>query len=334
MIMIRNLNEINQKLENYSDKVSLYLNDKITVEGNEIWDAAAHYIKAGGKRLRPFLVMKTFELLGGDAGEEILPAASAFELLHTFTLVHDDIIDGDKTRRGVPSVHVKWDEPMAILSGDLLFARAIVLASETDVKPEIKSELMKSLGAVVIDLCVGQILDVSFEKKDKISIDEYLHMIYLKTGALFEKCVYAGAVISGAGDKEIDALKSYSRYLGYAFQIADDILGLVADEKILGKPVLSDIREGKKTYPVICALSCLTLEKAAVLSGLLSKKTKTQADIDSAYTLIMESGALELSGKSAIEYRDHAVSALSIFADSPSKTDLIDLVYLAVERVK
>ncbi len=331
--MNRNLNEINRKLQDYSDKVSLYLNDKITGDGNEIWAAAAHYINAGGKRLRPFLVMKTCELFGGSI-DEILPAASAFELLHTFTLIHDDIIDGDETRRGVPAVHVKWDEPMAILSGDILFARAIVLASETDVKPEIKSELMKSLAAVVMDLCVGQTLDVSFEKKDKITIDEYLNMIYLKTGALFEKCVYSGAVISGAGNKEIEALKCYSRYLGFAFQIADDILGLVADEKVLGKPVLSDIREGKKTYPVICALENLPEGKSSLLSGLFSIKCKSQENINSAYSLIVDSGALDISKKAAIEYRDLAVSALSIFEKSSAKNDLIDLVYLSIERVK
>jgi geranylgeranyl diphosphate synthase type I len=332
--MNRNLDEISEKLQDYSNKVSLYLDDKISGDTNEIWKAAAHYIKAGGKRLRPFLVMKTCEMLGGATGDEIIPAASAFELVHTFTLIHDDIIDGDKTRRGVPTVHEKWNEPMAILAGDILFARAIVLAAELKVKPEIKAELMKSLAEVVIDLCVGQTLDVSFETKENISIVDYLNMIYLKTGALFEKCVYAGAVLSDAGEKETEALKNYGRYLGLAFQIADDILGLVADEKILGKPVLSDIREGKKTFPIICALRNLPQEKSSILSSFLPMKNKSPADIDSAYSLIIEAGVLDISRKSAIEYRDQAVSALSIFAESSAKKDLIDLVYLSVDRVK
>src|SRR5438552_11288121 len=216
-------------------------------------EAAAWYPDAGGKRLRPVMAMLACEATGGRS-EDALPIALAVELVHNFSLVHDDIMDRDATRRGRATVHVKWDEPTAVLAGDVLSARAFeVLARIEDAGAH--REAAALLSHAVLQLCEGQALDMAFERRSDVTPEEYLDMIRGKTAVLFEAATRGGALASRRRTPEAErALTEFGLAFGMAFQIADDLLDVTSDAKTLGKPWGSDVRAGKRTLVVLDAL--------------------------------------------------------------------------------
>ena len=218
--------------------------------------APVRYVLAGGgKRIRPVLVLLAAEAFGGDADRRrAMPAALGVEVFHNFTLVHDDIMDHSDTRRGRDTVHVRWDEPTAILAGDLMMGLAARLVVGTDGADA--RRLAEAHYRMVGLLCEGQTLDMGFETRDDVTVDEYLGMIDRKTGALLEHALELGAVIGGASDAEVDALRRAGLALGRAFQIQDDLLDLTADPDTWGKPIGGDLVEGKRTFLLLTARAC------------------------------------------------------------------------------
>ena len=302
----------------------------------QLYDAALHLIRAGGKRLRPFLVVAVADMLG-EPVEKALPFAAAVELIHNFTLVHDDIIDRDEFRRGVPTVHKLWGEGMAIVAGDLLFAKAFEVltdALEKGVPPERIAKGVRVLSNATAVVAEGQALDMLFQDRDDISIDEYLEMIYKKTGALFEASSVLGGLVATDDETVLAKLASYGRNLGIAFQIRDDILGLVGDEKVLGKPVYSDLREGKKTILVIYALENLDHHGREHVLSVLGNHNAAREDLEKAAKLIKEIGAVDYAEKMAKSYAEKARSALNGFPENEAKKALLELVDFVVERKK
>jgi len=278
-----------------------------------IYEASTHILKAGGKRLRPTILILTCRLVGGSE-EKALPAAAAVELLHNFTLVHDDIMDRDEFRRGVPTVHKIWGEAYAILAGDLLFSKSFEVMLELvnrGVPKDKVVEAVKYLAWAATTVAEGQALDMSFEERENVSEEEYLTMIEKKTASLFEASARIGVAIGGGDVESVKNIGAYGRYLGIAFQIQDDILGIKADEKVLGKPVGSDIREGKKTILVIYALKNISNDKKHELLNILGKKDASKEEIDKAIKIIEESGALEHAVKLKEEYAIKALNALN-----------------------
>lgn len=224
-------------------------------EPAELYEPARYALMGQGKRLRPILVLLSGEIYGVRP-QDILPAALAVEVFHTFTLVHDDIMDHSAERRGRPTVHVKWDEGSAILCGDFLMALSYDLlcqATTTEL-----NALLRRYHKMVTRLCEGQALDKAFETRETVSVDEYLDMIDSKTGALLEVSLELGAIVGGAPEEQRLALQEVGRHLGRAFQIQDDLLDLVADDKRWGKPVGGDLIEGKKTYILLSAIEKAT----------------------------------------------------------------------------
>ena len=309
---------------------------KVHGEPESIYAASLHLIRAGGKRLRPVIVVATAEALGVDA-EKALPFAAAVELIHNFTLIHDDIMDRDETRRGVPTVHKVWGEAMAILAGDLLFSKAFeVLVDIVDMGIPSKRvvKATRILAHATTTIAEGQAMDMMFEEEEEVTVDEYLRMIYKKTGALFEAAALLGGLTATDDENTLSSLAVYGRSLGIAFQIRDDILGIIGDEKVIGKPVYSDLREGKKTLPIIYALNRLEDESREKLRLVLGKRDASREELEEAANLIKSSGALEYSEKLAEEYANQAVNALKVLPDNEYRKVLEELALFAAKRIK
>lgn len=222
-----------------------------------IHEAVRYSLFAGGKRLRPVLALASAEILGGSQ-RDILPAACALELIHTYSLIHDDLpaMDNDDLRRGMPTCHKKYGEAMAILAGDALLTMAfelITLCPVTDVITPaslitVIAEISRASGTA--GLVGGQVVDI-MSTSSKVDEETLVYIHRCKTGAMYRASVRTGAILSGAGQKDLDNLTGYAEHLGMAFQIADDILDIVGDEKNIGKPVKSDIKNDKATYPAM-----------------------------------------------------------------------------------
>ncbi len=301
-------------------------------EPQKLYDAAKHLPSKGGKRLRPALVMLVAKALGADE-RKALPAAASVELLHNFTLVHDDIMDRDEMRRGVPTVHVLYGEPMAILAGDLLYAKAYEALLKGPQPPDVMKRMTEILTWAAVTVAEGQALDMMFEERWDVTEDEYLKMIEKKTGALFGASAALGALAAERPEFE-EVMKEFGLILGKAFQIKDDVLSLVGDEKVTGKPKYNDLREGKKTILVIYALRNLPADESKKLKAVLGKRDATLEELEEAAELIKKSGALEYAYKLAESFEKRAYEILDSLPtkDEEALLTLKELVDFAVKR--
>ena len=232
--------------------------EKILVEAfkdrkpDSLYKPVKYILSTGGKRLRPLLVILSTKAVGGNF-PDVYNASVAVELLHNFTLVHDDIMDNADKRRGMLTLHKKYDDSTAILAGDGLLSVAYeYLLKDCNGKTK---EVISAFTKGLIEVCEGQSLDKDFETTDNVTIDEYKLMIMKKTAAMFEMCCTVGALLGGGSPKEIKAVSLFGKNIGIAFQIQDDLLDISGDEKKFGKKVGGDLIEGKKTFLFIKALS-------------------------------------------------------------------------------
>ena len=210
-----------------------------------LYEPIEYTLAAGGKRVRPQLAMIASQLFGGK-DEEVLPAALALEVFHNFTLLHDDVMDKADVRRGRPTVHVKWNENTAILSGDQMLIEAYKLLS--GVPADKLPKVLQLFNKMATEICEGQQYDVDFESQEQVAIDEYLKMIRLKTSVLLANALQTGAYIAGADERAQEVLYEFGIHIGLAFQIQDDILDVWGDPKTFGKAVGGDISCNKKTF--------------------------------------------------------------------------------------
>lgn len=225
-----------------------------------IHEAMRYSLFAGGKRIRPVLALATAEILGGSAGE-IMPAACALELIHTYSLIHDDLpaMDDDDLRRGMPTSHKKYGEAIAILAGDALLTMAFELIAKSPAAGRATPERLVRVVAEVAaaagsaGLVGGQVVDV-ISAAGRVDEKTLAYIHHNKTGAMFRVSVRTGAILSGAGEDDLERFTVYAGHLGMAFQITDDILDIVGDEKKMGKPAGSDQKNSKATYPALYGL--------------------------------------------------------------------------------
>jgi geranylgeranyl diphosphate synthase type I len=287
-------------------------------------DATMWYPEAGGKRLRPILALLACEAAGGTA-EDALPMALAVELVHNFSLVHDDIMDHDATRRGRPTVHTRWDTATAILAGDVLFARAFeVLARIPD--PAAHQEASRLLSVAIRRLCEGQAMDVAFEKRKDVTVAEYLDMIGGKTAVLFAAACHGGALSTRRANRAaIEALDRYGDSFGMAFQIADDILDVTADSKTMGKPWGSDVRAGKQTILVLEALARADPAQRRVLDAALGNPKATDEEVRHAVDAMRACGALAVAEALRDRHAQAAADALVPLPETPAKRALLGI---------
>ena len=318
------------------------------------------YIKHGGKRLRPSVLMLSCMAVGGKK-EMALPAAAAVELFHTWTLVHDDIIDNDKLRRGRETVHVtaakygetqlklqpevarKYGTDSAIMTGDVQHGWSVSLLSDNlpaaGVSPEIALHLITLLQVNVLRTLVeGEMLDVEFglcSDIQQFTDEQILDMLWKKTGILYEYCGIAGALIGKNRfeyDQQVEALKDFCSLCGTAFQVRDDILGLVGKESELGKPVGSDIREGKKTLLVREALINASENQKYEMLKVLGNPRASGEEIEKVTRLIADLGGVDKARKIAQEYVNRALPLLDVLPSSYSRELLYDWANYMVDR--
>lgn len=325
--------EVMDILKKYSESIDNEIMATLsTVDPSTLCEASDHLIKAGGKKLRPVLVVLSSESVGGRA-QEALKTAASMELIHTFSLIHDDIMDKDEMRRGKPSVHKLWGEPMAILAGDTLFSKAFEIVLETDttnIDPKRVVEALKTVVDSCIKICEGQALDISFEGQLDIKEEEYMTMIYKKTAALIAAATKAGAIIGGGNDEQVEALSEYGRLIGLAFQIQDDYLDVVSDEEDIGKPVGSDIVEGKMTLMVVHALANASKEDKERLISILEANDEDL--VDDAISIFNKYGSIEYTRNIALENVKTAKELLNVLEDSDAKKSLELVADFVLER--
>jgi geranylgeranyl diphosphate synthase type I len=245
--------DLPEYLERTADQVDKLFDRYFASETGELAKASAHLLLAGGKRLRPAVVLLAADAVKRGSSSDVIPAAIAMELTHSFTLIHDDIMDSDCTRRGVPTVHTKWDEPTAILAGDVLFARSFEFLCLSLAPENSKVRAVSMLARTCVQICEGQHMDMSFEKRDDVSEGEYLEMVSKKTGVLYAASAAIGSILAGGSPIYTDALYHYGQNIGLAFQIQDDLIDLVSPAERSGKDRGSDLREGKQTLITIKA---------------------------------------------------------------------------------
>jgi geranylgeranyl diphosphate synthase, type II len=273
-----------QDFAQYYERLRARVNNRLSAvmksgEPKDLRDACRYILTSGGKRLRAVLVMVSSEAAGGTA-LNALPAAAAVEIMHNFTLVHDDVMDHALSRRGAPTVHVKWDLNTALLGGDTLLALAYNELLQTpydDLKV-----LVRLFTRCVYDVCEGQAMDLAYEKRNDVSVPEYFAMIARKTGRLISTSTELGALIGGGKPQTVRALRSFGAHLGRAFQLQDDLLDVIGDEKQFGKTIGGDIIEGKRTYLLLHALERSHGSNRKLLDAVVRRKSKSAPPLSQA----------------------------------------------------
>ncbi|MGH1567935.1 MAG: polyprenyl synthetase family protein [Nitrosopumilus sp.] len=320
-----------KQIEKNAKIVNKYLNSKLKGNPKKLYDAAGHLIVNGGKRLRPYMVIRSCQILKGRASNA-MPAASAVEMVHNFSLVHDDIMDNDEMRHGVPTVHKKFGMPLAILAGDVLFSKAFQVITNSKLPSNATTQLVSRLSKACVDICEGQLLDVKMAEGKKIpSQAEYITMIGKKTAALFDVSCAMGAICATNKPKDIANLSAFGRNLGIAFQITDDLIGVMGDPKITKKPVGNDLREGKKSLPILMAIKSAKGKDKKIILKVFGNSKVPKKDLSRAVEVIRNLGIEENVRKQALKYAEKAEKSLEHYSGS-AKTELITLLDFVVKR--
>lgn len=330
--------DLNKFITEVASKIN---NNASEIRGSpkELYDASFHIFRAGGKRLRPALVYASGLAFGANE-DALLAFATGVELFHNFTLIHDDIMDNDEYRRGVPTVHKVYGVPTAILSGDLLFSLAlyIPLSYCSNKMNNLRCiEASKKLAWASVTVAEGQALDMMFEKMRDVTEEQYFEMIYKKTAALIETSVYIGAVLGRAEESELNYLSLYGKNIGLAFQIVDDVLGIFGKEEETGKPVYSDLREGKKTLLIIKALQLANNDEREIIEGVLGKKNLEREKYSKVADLIEKLGVLQYAMDKAEGLVAEALESIKKLEGkgSPEYLELLkEMAYLIIKRRK
>src|SRR5450432_2072858 len=299
-----------------------------TVSGVQAITEIGEYLRAGGgKRIRPALLMLSAKLLQyrGQGGVRL---GAVVEIIHTATLVHDDIIDEAETRRGRPAANTQWGNSKCVLAGDWLYMQAFKVALQ-----ERNFRILDTLIDLTQQMVEGELLQI--EKLGKlISLDEYFELIFRKTACLFSVCMRMGAIIGGATPEQEENLAQYGRDLGMAFQIVDDVLDLTASESVLGKPVASDLREGKATMAVIHALERCTAAERVAIETVLCDRAFNGVTHGQILEILNRYGSIEAAHDRAAQYAESARKSICTFPDSEIKRALLWAPDFVVAREK
>jgi len=287
---------------------------------------------SAGKRVRPVLCLLCCEACGGN-WEQALPAGAAIEIMHNFTLVHDDIEDRDETRRGRPTVWALWGDAHAINVGDAMFALsnlALLLLVERGVPAPTVVAACCLFNITQLALTGGQYLDIGFESRDRVSVEDYIAMIEGKTAALAACSCQMGALIADASEAQCESLRKFGRHLGLIFQMRDDVLGIWGDPALTGKPAGADIARRKKSLPILHGL-----ERSGVLRRLLKQDELSASDVGRATELLEQVGSREYAERLAQEHHGQALAALEEAGlDGPAARALYELEQTLLNREK
>jgi len=295
-------------------------------EPKGLYEPIAYTLASGGKRLRPTLALTAAEIFGGKE-EDVLPAALALEVFHNFTLLHDDVMDRALVRRGRETVHVKWNDNTAILSGDQMLIEAYKLLE--GVPADKLGKVLCWFNEMATGICEGQQYDVDFEHASQVSLSDYLMMIEKKTAVLLANALRTGGYIAGADEAEQEALYEYGRHIGLAFQIQDDLLDVYGDPKTFGKAIGGDICCNKKTYLLLTALETAPAEDKAELLEWLLVSDRDQEKIAAVTALYTRLGVREAC---EVEMEQHTAEAL-LQLDSLPQNKATDALRVLAEKL-
>ncbi len=287
-----------------------------------------YFLKLGGKRVRPLMVLMGNELFD-EIKPDAWPVANAVELFHNFTLIHDDIMDAAPLRRGMPTVHEKFGTHTALLAGDVMLVKAYDYLNQVD--KEIASRIIKAFNITAAQVCEGQQLDMDFEKRIDVNLEEYIEMIALKTSVLLAGALRMGSIIGGAGKRNADHLYEFGKNLGIAFQIQDDYLDAFGDPVKFGKQVGGDIIANKKTFLLINAMALANEGQRSAINELLAGKAESK--VEKMLELYKETGADKLTRDLQQQYYDKALYHLEEIAVlSTRKKPLMELAEYLIGR--
>jgi geranylgeranyl diphosphate synthase type II len=314
----------------YKELIDTKLHALVTKEEpRTLYEPLCYILSGGGKRIRPMLVLLACEATGGNLRNS-LNAGVAVEVLHNFTLVHDDIMDNADSRRGRATVHKRWDENVAILVGDGLIGLAYKSLLKT--QSERIQEIVNVFTDAMIEVCEGQSFDKEFETRDKVTLDEYLMMITKKTGKLVEVSAHIGALIGNGSSKEVRALQTYARHLGTAFQIQDDLLDIVGSEREFGKTIGGDLIEGKKTYLLIQALERIGGKDRKIIQSVVANHGLPKSKVQLVKQIYERHGIIALAKDHIRSYTDKAVQALNNLCETNAKGMLLWFAEMLLNR--
>ena len=290
---------------------------------SELGAALSHLLSSGGKRVRPAVALLTGGMLGADTGR-LITLSAAIELLHTATLVHDDLIDGSLLRRGIPTINANWSPAATVLTGDFIFARAAVLASQTQ-----SVEVMRMFSETLATIVNGEIIQL-FASRGQASREDYFNRIHAKTASMFELATSAAAILSPNGDGQVDLVTKYGNGIGMAFQIVDDVLDFTGEQVNIGKPVANDLRQGLITLPTLCYLESHPDDPDAV--AILNGKSYVEINMDRLAKSIRRSGAIDQALGEAKQYVEKALAAIRQLPENRERFALEELAEYIVKR--
>ena len=295
---------------------------------NTLYAPGEYFLTIGGKRIRPVMCMMGNELFS-DIHPDAFVVARAIELFHNFTLVHDDMMDEANLRRGMPTVHTKYDSNTALLVGDVMLIRAYEFLQ--NVQPSYLPKILKIFNKTAREVCEGQQLDMDFSKMEQVNMEQYIHMITLKTSVLLAASLEIGAIIGGASENNCHHLYEFGKKVGIAFQIQDDYLDAYGDAAIFGKEPGGDIKQNKKTFLLLHALSVANKEQSVALELLL--KNDDAQKVDKVLSIFNECGVGAWAENLKAKYLQEAFGHLeSIAVVSARKQPLIDLANYLMSR--
>ena len=310
------LNEVNQQIKH-----------KLASEINLIHEMTSYHLKSGGKKIRPLLTLCSAKLCGYEKGNRDVNLAACVELIHNATLLHDDVIDNSSLRRGIKTSNTIWGNQSSILVGDYLLSRCFEMMVE-DGSPEI----LKLLSSTSSKIAQGEVLQLEYKGEIDILEEIYFNIINSKTASLFAAAARVGACITNKNKKEKDALESYGRNLGLAFQIADDALDYYSTKITFGKEIGKDFYEGKVTLPIIFLCQKANAEEKIFLEKIFKKKNRSKLEFSETQKLIKKYNSIDSCFKRAEHFVNISYNALSIFNSSKEKSVLQNLTSFSLER--
>ncbi|MFC7199255.1 geranylfarnesyl diphosphate synthase [Halospeciosus flavus] len=336
------LDAIEARRERVNDAID---EDLPLAEPERLYEASRYLLEAGGKRLRPTVTLLAAEALAdvdplsADYREfpaldgttvDVMAAAVSIEVIQSFTLIHDDIMDEDDLRRGVPAVHREYDTETAILAGDTLYSKAFEIMLRTEAEPTRSLDAMRTLAETCTKICEGQAYDVAFEDSDDVAVEEYLQMVRLKTAVLYGAAASVPALVVGADQNVVDALYEYGISVGQAFQIQDDVLDLTVPSEQLGKQRGSDLVEGKQTIITLHARAQGVDVDDLVTAD--SPEAVTEEDIDEAVAVLEEAGSIDYARDLAEDLVEEGKDHLQVLPENEARETLEHIADYLIER--
>ena len=309
------------------DNVSELIKQKLSSEINLIHKMTDYHLNSGGKRIRPLLTLAASKLCGYASGSRDVNLAACIELIHSATLLHDDVIDDSDLRRGIKTANAVWGNQSSILVGDYLFSRCFELMVDDG-----STEILKLLSSTSSTIAQGEVLQLEHKGEIDMLEETYFNIINMKTAALFAAATRVGACIANKSKKEKDALESYGKNLGLAFQIADDALDYYSTQKVFGKEIGKDFFEGKTTMPLVIIFQKANKEEKEFLKEIFKKEKRNKNDFSETLALINKYKAVKESLKRAEYFVNMSYGALGVFEDSKEKKILQNLTTFSLNR--